>query len=630
MSTVPLVVPRGTALSLPTAKAIGRLAEAPEGAIVVAPARACRDLGTRFFRSRTVIVLGEDPPMPGEAFLVLPERPTRAMLDRAVAAARRSAEDVDALRAASERLAAERRLRHELLEIGASLSAEPELNRLLENILGSARALVQADAGSLYLLETAEDGESLLRFLLAQNDSCAPPPPQGSLNIDAGSIAGMVAKTGGPLRIDDVRAIPVEAPYSFNPSFDLATGYSTRSVLAVPMTDRRGQLVGVLQLINRKREPGARLSTPEDFDGQVLPFSGRDQELLRALAAQAAVVIENSRLVLEIQHLFEAFVRAAVTAIEQRDPPTSGHSARVAIYATNLARALASDPPGSFAGVSFPPEAIRQLRYAALLHDVGKLGVRERVLTKSAKLYPYQDEVIRERFHHARRALQLAAAGELLEGLASRSNPPDEASLAELETRLLELERDLDGALESVLRANDPTIPVEGLTERLHEIARRRFPGPEGRPIPLLSSRELHLLNLSHGNLDEEERREIESHVVHSTRFLETLPWPRFLERVPEIVAHHHEKLDGSGYPSGLTAPAIPLEARILAIADIYDALTSSDRPYRESLPPDKALKILQEEAAQGALDAGLVALFERSGAWRLSGFQGHREREGW
>ncbi len=620
MSTVPMVVARGAAVSLTGAATTDDLAAVPGGAVVLAPARDCAGLGARWFRSHTVIVLGEAVELDAEPFLILPARPTQAMLDRAVAAARRHAEDLRALHGATERLAAERRLRHELLEIGASLSAEPELDRLLENILGSARTLVHADAGSLYLLEAEENGESRLRFLLAQNESCAAPAPQGSLKVDTTSIAGMVARTGQPLRIEDVGAIPEDAPYSFNRSFDLETGYSTRSVLAVPMTDRRGQLVGVLQLINRKRSPGARLSTPEDFDREVLPFTDRDQELLRALAGQAAVVIENSRLVLEIQQLFEAFVRAAVTAIEQRDPPTSGHSARVAIYAINLALALQRDPPDSLAETVVSPESIRQLRYAALLHDVGKLGVRESVLTKSSKLYPYQDELIRQRFFHARRALQLAAVEEFLDRCATASAPPDDASLSELEEQLMHVEEELDDALEAVLRANDPTFPVDGLRDRLQEITRRYFPGPTGDPEPLLQPRELHLLSLPHGNLDEDERREIESHVVHSTRFLETLPWPRSLEQVPNIVAHHHEKLDGSGYPSGLTAPSIPVEVRILTIADIYDALTSSDRPYRESLSPERALDILREEAARGGLDGDLVSLFERSGAWRLSG----------
>ena len=427
----------------------------------------------------------------------------------------------------------------------------------------------------------------------------------------------MVAVTGRPLRIDDVEAIPEDAPYTFNRSFDRATGYTTRSVLAVPMTDRRGEPVGVLQLINRKRRGEARLVAPEDFAAQVVPFTARDEELLRALAAQAAVVIENSRLVLEIQRLFEAFVRAAVTAIEQRDPPTSGHSARVAAYAVNLARAVERETSPPWRDVRFPPEAIRQLRYAALLHDVGKLGVRESVLTKSAKLYPYQDELIRERFFHARRALQLAVVEERLEAVAAGGGV-DEDPPADFQSTLRAIEDELEAAFDDVRRANDPTAPLDGLGRRLEELAQRFFPGPEGEPRPLLEPREFRLLRLDRGNLDEEERREIESHVVHSTRFLQTLPWPRSLERVPSIVALHHEKLDGSGYPAGVTADAIPLEVRILTITDIYDALTSSDRPYRDALSPDRALAILEEEAAAGGLDAALVDLFRRSAAWRL------------
>lgn len=620
MKALPVVMAHGAAVSVTGAAVVDDLSAVPEGAVVIAPAGDCAGLGDGWFRARTVIILGESPAPEGDPFLVLPGRPSPAMLERAIAAARRCADDATVLEAAAERLAAERRLRHELLEIGAALSAEPDLDRLLEHILRSARQLVHADAGSLYLLEgTGEDGYRL-RFLLAQNDSCSAPAAEGSLAVDTTSIAGYVALTGRVLSIPDAEAIPGDAPYSFNRSFDIATGYTTRSVLAVPMSDRRNRSVGVLQLINRKRDPSVVLQSREDVERQVVPFTDRDRELLRALASQAAVVIENSRLVLEIQRLFEAFVRAVITAIEQRDPPTSGHSARVAIYSVNLARALELDPPETWAGITFSADAIRQLRYAALLHDVGKLGVREQVLTKATKLYPFQDRVIRERFLHARRALQLAAAEELLHGIASGAPAPDDASLPALEETLRNIEHELEGAFETVQRANDPTVPLDGLRSRLEELARRYFPGPRGEPRPLLEPDELRLLSLDHGNLDEDERREIQFHVVHSTRFLQTLPWPRTLERVPEIVALHHEKLDGSGYPGGVSGASIPLEVRILSIADIYDALTASDRPYRDSLSPERALEILRDEAAGGGLDADLVALFERSSSWRLSG----------
>ncbi len=620
MKALPVVVARGAAVSVTGAAVVEDVSAVPEGAVVIASAGECAGIGASWFCARTVIVLVESPALEGEPFLVLPARPSPAILGRAIAAARRCAHDAAALEAATERLAAERRLRHELLEIGAALSAEPDLDRLLEHILRSARQLVHADAGSLYLLEGAGEHPERLRFLLAQNDSCPAPAAEGSLAVDTTSIAGNVALTGRVLSIPDVEAIPGDAPYSFNRSFDIATGYTTRSVLAVPMADRRGRPVGVLQLINRKRDPSVSLKSREDVERQVVPFTDRDEELLRALASQAAVVIENSRLVLEIQRLFEAFVRAVITAIEQRDPPTSGHSARVAIYSVNLARALERDPPDAWAGITFSADAIRQLRYAALLHDVGKLGVRERVLTKAAKLYPFQDRVIRERFFHARRALQLAAVEELLQAVIPGAPAPDGASLPALEETLHNIEQELEMAFEAVERANDPTVPLDGLRHRLQELARRYFPGPRGEPRPLLEPGELELLSLDRGNLDEDERREIQSHVVHSTRFLRTLPWPRTLERVPEIVALHHEKLDGSGYPGGVGGTSIPLEVRILSIADIYDALTASDRPYRDSLAPERALGILREEAAGGGLDADLVALFERSGAWRLSG----------
>lgn len=617
MTTVPVWVDAACGLELAGATVTADLADAGEGSVIVAAASSCLKLDRTWGRDRCLIVLGSSQPSGPEPFAELPADSPPRMIERAVRSAVRCIESGLELKRTAERIEEDRRLRHGLLNIGAALSSEQDLDRLLEHILRSARVLVNADAGSLYFSEDAGTPNARLRFVLAQNDSRPAPHETSFLAADHTSIAGMVAVTRQPLRIDDVDTIPSDAPYTFNRSFDLATGYHTRSVLAVPMTDRQGTLVGVLQLINRKRDAGVRLVSEEAVRAQVIPFTGRDEELLRALAAQAAVAVANSRLVHEIQGLFDAFVHALVTAIEQRDPPTSGHSSRVAASTVALAQALQRDPPPAYASVTFTGDDIRQLRYAALLHDVGKLGVRERVLTKSGKLYPYQDDVIRERFFHAACTYQLGTVEAFLDRLASAGTPPDPHSLTSLHNDLRAIASRMLEDLDTVLAANDPVRPLDGERTRLEALARTTFPGPGGEPRPLLEPQERDLLSLPQGNLDENERREIESHVVYSTRFLETLPWPANLRRIPEIVARHHEKLDGSGYPTGLTAPDIPLEARILSIADIFDALTASDRPYRASIPPERALAMLADEAGRGALDPDLVALFERSGAWR-------------
>ncbi len=617
MTTIPVWVDAACGITLPGATTVAGLTGIGEDAVVVAAAGTCRSLDPAWARDRCLIVLGHADGSGPEPFAELPVRPPRHMLERAVASAVACIEHRREGRQMAQRLAEERSLRHELLEIGAALSSERDLGRLLERILRSARTLVNADAGSLYFSTGAGSSRARLRFVLAQNDSRPVPRETTSLAVDHTSIAGMVAATRRPLRIDDVDAIPPDAPYAFNRRIDRSTGYRTHSVLAVPMTDRQGTLIGVLQLINRKRHADARLDGDEVIRREVVPFTGRDEDLLRALAAQAAVAVANSRLVREVEDLFDAFVHALVAAIEQRDPPTSGHSARVAATTVALARAVEQNPPAVDAPTTFNTDEIRQLRYAALLHDVGKLGVRERVLTKRAKLYPYQDDVIRERFLHATCARKLRTVEAFLDRLSHGGHAPNRTALARLDDDLDRIKAEMRDALDTVLAANDPASPPDGRPHRLEALARQSFPGPDGEPRPLLESQEVALLSLREGNLDEAERGEIESHVVYSTRFLETLPWPASLSRVPRIVALHHEKLDGSGYPAGLTAPDIPLEARMLTIADIFDALTASDRPYRASIPPERALSMLDDEARRGALDASLVALFARSGAWR-------------
>ncbi len=619
MTRIGLFVATESPLPLEGAEPAASPWEVPPPAVVVATPDRCTPTPGRVPPGLLLVLVGDRVPPGVEPHLWLPAGVPPEALQRAVTSAKEHLAGRLELHRALEDLGGQRRLRRELLEIGTALSTEPDLGRLLERILGSARKLVQADAGSLYLRREDAGGEPYLYFAVAQNSSLPLTSPETSLPLDTTSIAGMVATTGQALLIPDAYAIPASAPYAFNPSFDEASGYRTRSILAVPMTNRAGELVGVLQLINRKRNREARLTTPEDVEREVLPFTERDRDLLRALASQAAVVVENNRLVEEIQDLFESFVHASITAIEQRDPPTSGHSARVADYTLGLAVALERDPPPPYRGISFSADEIRQLRYAALLHDVGKLGVREKVLTKEGKLYPYQDDLVRERLEHARAALQFAAVRAYLDELVRRGSRPGPEDLRRLEAELRRIDEELDAALETVERAARPSRHGRDLQSALEALARRRFPGPRGEARPLLLPEEFRLLSIPRGNLDEEERREVQSHVVHSQRFLATLPWPSHLARVPEIAALHHEKLDGRGYPSGLTAPGVPVEVRMLSIADIYDALTASDRPYKPSLPPERALEILEQEVFEGALDPHLVSVFIESGVYRSS-----------
>ncbi len=607
MAEIEVVVTRAVRASVPGAVVVERPGDVPSGSVVVATAE---EAGLDEVPSGCLLVLlGDDEPTV-PCFLHLPAASPASAVARAVAAARASLEAETARAAQIER-------QRELLEIGAALSAERDVERLLERILTAARELVAADAGSLYLVEGG-DGELRLRFVLAQNDSVQVPWRESLLPVNESSLAGVVAATGEPLMIDDAYALPKDAPHHFNPAFDRASGYRTRSLLVVPMTTRAGELVGVLQLINRKRDPASRLTDLRTVEQEVVGFTPSDLELVRALASQAAVVLESSRLAEEVRTLFDSFVHASITAIEQRDPPTSGHSFRVAAYTVALARAAQQRPPPSWPGLSFSPDQLQQLRYAALLHDVGKLGVREAVLTKRRRLYPDQERLVRERFGHAQRAREVELLDRTLRELVRRGVPPMTADLARVARARARIGDELRWWLAQVLTAADAGAdPVE--PDLLDEVASHNFPGLDGNDRRLLEDDELRLVQVGRGTLDEAERREIEAHVVHSTRFLTTLPWPRHLRRIPEIASHHHEKLHGHGYPAQLSAEEIPVEVRMLTISDIYDALTSGDRPYRTAHDPATALSVLEEEVREGAVDPDLVRVFIEAEVWKAA-----------
>ena len=555
------------------------------------------------------VVVGEVPRRSQlRPFLVLPEACAPAHVELAVEAALEVQRVRDRLAEQQRATALAREQQLELLRVGIALTAERDLERLLQLILSTGRELVQADAGSLYLIEE-RDGDRRLRFALAQNDSVPPTMVTTTMPITTGSLAGYVATTGEPTTVDDVRTLPPDVPYHFNSSFDLAIGYHTRSVLTAPISTRAGQVIGVLQLINRKSDPKARILSAEAADAVVRPFGQGEVWLIRALAAQAAVAIENTRLVREIESLFEGFVRAAVVTIEQRDPATSGHSLRVADYTVALAEALEANPPTPYRDLRFTRDEIVQLRYASLLHDFGKVGVREAVLTKARKLYPDRLALVQERFRHAARAQEVAMLRRFLEVIADLGRAPTPEEIANLERAVRSSREELEAHLAAVALANEPSVLEASTAHLVRGIGNATFPG-DGGEQPLLLPEEARALSVARGSLDEVERREIESHVTHSYQFLLTIPWPKRFARVPELAYGHHEKLNGRGYPNRLLAGQIPPEVRMMTVADIYDALTIGDRPYKRSVPPDRALGILQDEVRDGLLDGDLVKLF--------------------
>ena len=476
-----------------------------------------------------------------------------------------------------------------LLEVGKAMASERNLDRLLQLILGEVTKVMAADRSSLFLVDRERNE---LWSKIAQGLEVR------EIRVKIGlGIAGYVAQTGKIVNIQDAYADP-----RFNQETDLRTGYRTRTILCVPMQNHLSEVIGVLQVLNKRDDV----------------FTREDEELLLALSSQAAVAIENAILYEDIQKLFEGFIKASVYAIESRDPTTSGHSERVAILTVGLAEKLDRADAGPFAAITFSPDDMRELRYASLLHDFGKVGVREPVLVKANKLYESHLDLIVARFKLIKKGLENSTLQKKL-SLALALGPSCREEIAGLDEELQRRLAEVDGQMSFILDANNPTIMPQGGFERILEIAGNTFVDVDGVKVPYLTTKEAENLTIGKGSLNVEERLEIESHVTHSFRFLRQIPWTKDLRRVPTIAYAHHEKLNGSGYPNGLRSEDIPFQAKIMTVCDIYDALTASDRPYKRALPADRALDILGIEVKDGNLDLELVRIFTESKVWSLT-----------
>ena len=511
---------------------------------------------------------------------------------------------------------ATRRELEQLNQIGVSLSAERDTDALLSLILSKAREITCSDAGSVYLVEETADGAPRLHFKLAQNDSVRVPFTEFTLPIDDASVAGHVALTSSVLQLDDAYVLPTGSRFQINREFDERVGYRTKSMLVVPMVTPQGTVIGVLQLINCKRDPGAALGSPAAVEAAVIPYPERFRSLAASLASQAAVALENSRLYESVQILFEGFVQASVTAIESRDPTTSGHSFRVADLTVALATAVDRADHGPFREIRFSTDEMKEIRYASLLHDFGKVGVREDLLVKAKKLPPGQLDLIRQRGEIIRRGLELRHARRKTDWLLQHGRDGFADRCAAWDAELAAILADLDVHLKAVAAANEPTVMADDVSAGIRELVGRVFLDHLGEPLALITPDEARVLSIPRGSLTPDEYRQIQSHVVHTYQFLKQIPWTKELRRIPEIARSHHEKLDGSGYPAGWRAPEIPVQTRVMTISDIFDALTSRDRPYKPAVPVERALDILGHERRAGALDGELLSLFIAVRPW--------------
>jgi HD-GYP domain-containing protein (c-di-GMP phosphodiesterase class II) len=568
----------------------------------------------------------------GAVYAYLPPDVPQPLLERMIDNALDHIHLIHSRNDVNERLSGASREIDELNQIGVALSSEHDPDKLMEMILTKARELTRSDAGSIYLVERIplqRDQRRLsfnnkpkaegdlykeqLRFSLAQNDSVDVPFRATTMEIDDGSVAGHVALTGEAINIVDAYNLPEDVPYTINRKFDEDSGYRTQSVLAIPMRNQKGKTVGVLQLINAKHDLNAPLDSLSAVTRQVVPYTARQQEVVVSLASQAAVALENSQLYESIHRLFEGFVRASVSAIETRDPTTSGHSFRVANLTIALAEFVDRSDQAPYQDVQFSRDEMREIRYASLLHDFGKVGVKEEVLVKAKKLYQPQLELIEQRFSFVKRTLENEVLRSRIDYLLERGREEYLQQQGTFDTRLNESLRQMDNYFREVLQANEPTVLPSGDFAGLQHIAGFEYEDISGRRRPLLTGEEVKLLSIRKGSLDEEERQQIESHVLHTFNFLQQIPWTNEISQIPEIARLHHEKLNGEGYPYKLSAPEIPLQTRMMTISDIFDALAASDRPYKKAVSVERALEILDLAVSDGEIDRDLFDLFKQA-----------------
>lgn len=465
-------------------------------------------------------------------------------------------------------------LETKILSVVKSLVSIKELDELMETVLMLMRGVVGCDAGSIFIYN--EEDESLV-FRYTQNESVNIPFKQFSIPLDETSIAGYTGKSGEIIKITDVYKISDTLPYKFNRDFDSMSGYVTRSLISIPLMNVNDELMGVLQLINKKKK--AEKIDFQCFDDIVIPFDDKDVDILHSLSGIIGVALENSLLYDEINRMWEGFITASIQAIEARDPVTKGHTERVTNLTSKIA--LAMDKSGNDFSLSMDKNRYKLLRYSCLLHDFGKIGVREFVLNKSKKLPEKDLSFIKVKFDLAIRQESDTFKADFLRKCC--------ADIA----RINELTFLPDDFIDEIEKCKDIEVELEN-----------------GGAFQLIDEYEFNAISIKSGTLTEEERKEMQSHVFHAFNYLTKIPWNKPLKSLPQIACMHHEKIDGSGYPFGLKGDEIDIFGKIMAVADVFDALTAKDRPYKKSVPLDKALAIMKNDAEDNKLDKKIVDFF--------------------
>ncbi len=499
-----------------------------------------------------------------------------------------------------------------LNEVGSALSREKDIDRLLESILVAAKNIARADGGTLYRL--ADDRRSL-RFEIIRTDSLgiamggstgrevpfAPIPlfeDDGAPNVH--NVAACAVNQDRTVNVEDAYA---EAGFDFSGTrrFDTQTGYRSRSFLTVPMKNHEDEIIGVLQLINAR-----------DASGAVRAFSGTDQRLAESLASQAAVVLTNRLLISRLEHLFESFINLINSAIDDKSPYTGGHCERVPVLTTMLADAACSTTTGPLADFNMDDAQRYELKIAGLLHDCGKVTTPIHVVDKATKLETIFDRIhlIDTRFEIVHRDIEV----ELLRERIAAMQAGERANLADMEAELKRRVQAVNEDRDFLRKANIGAESMDAEDRaRVHAIA-SRWPRRDeaGCEAPFLTADEVANLTIAYGTLTPEERRVINHHIDITIQMLEALPWPKHLQNVPEFAGGHHERMDGKGYPRGLSGEQMSVQARMMAIADVFEALTAKDRPYKRGKTLTEALSILGRMKLTGHIDPDLFDVFVR------------------
>ncbi|MBI1733444.1 MAG: GAF domain-containing protein [Gammaproteobacteria bacterium] len=495
----------------------------------------------------------------------------------------------------------------ELTDIGIALSAEKDHSRLLEMILLKAMEITNADGGTLYtrtednrlkfeimvnrslgVHRGGTSGEEISFYPLALYD------PEGRPNRTM--VAAWAAISGETVNIEDAYGSH-EFDFSGTRSFDRKTGYRSKSFLTVPLRNHENEIIGVLQLINAK----------EPRTGNVVPFSGLDQRFVESLASQAAVTVTNRSLIDAQKKLFDSLIQLIANAIDEKSPYTAGHCRRVPVLTNLLADAACRMTTGPLQAFSMTETEKYELEVAAWLHDCGKITTPEYVVDKGTKLETIYDRIhlVDARFEVLKRDAEIAALRLRLRDLGG---DPDLLRNDE------QLQKDLARLLEDRDFVRTSNIGGEHMTDaqkaRIERIAAYRWVGPDGAEEPLLSVEEMENLQIGRGTLSLRERQIINNHVAVTIKMLESLPYPKHLRRVAEFAGGHHEKMDGSGYPQGLIRAQMSIPARMVAIADVFEALTANDRPYKKAMPLSQSLRILGRMKLDNHIDPDLFDVF--------------------